>query len=347
VSELTSNAVRHGLHDVGEDLALRIGLRDDVLRIEVTDEGVGFEPPAPTGLLDAGGWGLVLVDRLADRWGVERSAPTTVWFEIDRAVRDGAHSTWPETLDPLLLDLVEAAVVATDESAVITRFNRRAEQMLGIDREETIGRSIRDVLFGSDDDAIAAALVKRIRDGNAWETEWQVPRGAWMRLSVTPLHDQRGELFGAIGALVDVSERKTIAAALQQSERRRGEAERGGAVLYAIARALSTASTLEEATPQLIAAIGEALGWQVGAMWRVDQDAGVLVFVGGWSETSATGPRFLRKSATFRMPKGTGLPGRVWDQRRPAWIPDVATDANFPEPPKRWKTDCTQRLHSR
>ncbi|HEX6008786.1 MAG TPA: PAS domain S-box protein, partial [Actinomycetota bacterium] len=330
VSELTSNAVRHGPHDVGADLALRIGLREDVLRVEVTDEGVGFEPPAPTGLLDAGGWGLVLVDRVADRWGVEPGAPTTVWFEIDRAARDGVRSVWPETLDPLLLDVMGSAVVATDTNAVVTRWNRRAEQMLGIDAAKTIGRSIGDVLFGSRNDDTAETLEKRIRDGEAWETEWQIPRGAWIRLSITPVHDERGELFGTIGALVDVSERKTIEAALRESERRRSEAERGRAVLYAIARVLSKASTLEEATPQLIAAIGEALRWQVGAMWRVDKDAGVLLFVGGWSERSATGPQFLRKSATFRIPKGTGLPGRVWDQRRPAWIPDVATDANFP-----------------
>jgi PAS domain S-box-containing protein len=329
VSELASNAVRHGPHDVGAELALRIGLREDVLRVEVADEGVGFDPPAPTGLLDAGGWGLVLVDRVADRWGVEPHAPTTVWFEIDRAARD-VRSVWPETLDPLLLDAMELAVVATDTNSVVTRWNRRAEQMLGMDAAKTIGRSIGDVLFGSLNDEAAETLVKHIREGEAWKTEWQIPRGAWIRLSITPVHDEHGELFGTIGVLVDVSERKTMEAALGESERRRSEAEQGRAVLYAIARALSTASTLEEATPELIAAIGEALGWEVGAMWRVDQDAGVLLFVGGWSATPATGPRFLRESANLRLPKGTGLPGRVWDQRRPEWIPDVATDTNFP-----------------
>jgi PAS domain S-box-containing protein len=326
VSELTSNAVRHGPRRPGDDVVLRIGLRDDVLRVEVTDEGGGFEPPPPTGVLVAGGWGLVLVDRVADRWGVEGGAPTTVWFEIDRAARDGARPPWPEGLDPVLLDLVHAAVVATDRSGRITRWNRRAEQMLGRDASNAIGRPIGEVLFGPGDETLADALLKRIRVGDSWEVEWQVPHGAWTRLSIAPMRDERGELVGTIGGFVDLSERKTIEAALEESERRRAEAERGGAVLHAIARVLSAASTLEDATPDLIAEIGQALRWEVGGMW---QDDDILRFVGSWSATSDTGPRFLRRSGEIRMPKGTGLPGRVWELRRPAWIPDVATDPNF------------------
>jgi hypothetical protein len=30
-----------------------------------------------------GGWGLFLVEKLADRWGVARNSLTRVWFEID------------------------------------------------------------------------------------------------------------------------------------------------------------------------------------------------------------------------------------------------------------------------
>ena len=38
--------------------------------------------PDPT---RASGWGLFLVDELADRWGVEPADPgTLIWFEIDR-----------------------------------------------------------------------------------------------------------------------------------------------------------------------------------------------------------------------------------------------------------------------
>jgi anti-sigma regulatory factor (Ser/Thr protein kinase) len=95
VSELVTNSVRHG--GAGEDdrlelAALREGER---LRVEVTDWGPGFDRDArrrrPTD--EASGWGLVLVERLADRWGVERHGDATVvWFELsmpERARRGG------------------------------------------------------------------------------------------------------------------------------------------------------------------------------------------------------------------------------------------------------------------
>jgi anti-sigma regulatory factor (Ser/Thr protein kinase) len=82
VSELVTNSVKYG--DEG-DLRLKIEApAPRQLRVEVVNEGASFEPRARTGsVTDAGGWGLHVVDRLADRWGVHAGS-THVWFEIDR-----------------------------------------------------------------------------------------------------------------------------------------------------------------------------------------------------------------------------------------------------------------------
>jgi anti-sigma regulatory factor (Ser/Thr protein kinase) len=82
VSELVTNAVRHG--DASGPLELHASWNDEV-RVEVCDHGEGFAPAPRLGALDEpGGFGLYLVGRLADRWGVENADGTTVWFVLRR-----------------------------------------------------------------------------------------------------------------------------------------------------------------------------------------------------------------------------------------------------------------------
>jgi anti-sigma regulatory factor (Ser/Thr protein kinase) len=85
VTELVSNSIRHA---ETQSVRLSVALAGDIVRVEVTDAGRGFIPsPRPPGRDRLGGWGLYLVDRLADRWGVARDGLTRVWFEIDARAR--------------------------------------------------------------------------------------------------------------------------------------------------------------------------------------------------------------------------------------------------------------------
>jgi anti-sigma regulatory factor (Ser/Thr protein kinase) len=85
VTELVANAVRHS--GVGPDQSLQVELRrwPRFVRIEVTDPGGHFARVRPREITDdPGGWGLVLVERIAARWGVGRGAfGTCVWFEVE------------------------------------------------------------------------------------------------------------------------------------------------------------------------------------------------------------------------------------------------------------------------
>jgi anti-sigma regulatory factor (Ser/Thr protein kinase) len=85
VTELLSNSVKHA--QTQEWITLDVAINTNGIRAVVTDRGDGFEPePVPQPHFDRpGGWGLCLVDRLADRWGVERNDGTAVWFELARA----------------------------------------------------------------------------------------------------------------------------------------------------------------------------------------------------------------------------------------------------------------------
>jgi anti-sigma regulatory factor (Ser/Thr protein kinase) len=87
VSELVTNAVRHGSCDRRDRISLAVRRRDGATRIEVTDSGSRgrvVEEVERTGASQRSGWGLPIVAELTDRWGVERGpGRTCVWCEID------------------------------------------------------------------------------------------------------------------------------------------------------------------------------------------------------------------------------------------------------------------------
>jgi anti-sigma regulatory factor (Ser/Thr protein kinase) len=81
VSELVTNALVHGAGAI----SIRIAAAPERVTIEVADEGdgdgdVALAPvPGPSG-----GWGLRVVDELAEGWG-SHAGSTRVWFSIRRS----------------------------------------------------------------------------------------------------------------------------------------------------------------------------------------------------------------------------------------------------------------------
>jgi anti-sigma regulatory factor (Ser/Thr protein kinase) len=85
VTEAVKNSVQHAGVGPEDSIGLKIALKPELVRIEVTDNGPGFEPDASRPDEDeVSGWGLFLIDQLAERWGVMQENGTTVWFEVTR-----------------------------------------------------------------------------------------------------------------------------------------------------------------------------------------------------------------------------------------------------------------------
>jgi anti-sigma regulatory factor (Ser/Thr protein kinase) len=83
-SELVTNVLRHC---TAEDHAatLTLALAPGRVTLTVTDAGPGFDPCNRSESDDpSGGWGLQVLDAVADRWWVERDGGTKVICEIDR-----------------------------------------------------------------------------------------------------------------------------------------------------------------------------------------------------------------------------------------------------------------------
>lgn len=121
-------------------------------------------------------------------------------------------------------------------------------------------------------------------------------------------------------------------------------AERRLAAGYAVGRILAAAETFADAAPQLAQVICESLDWQVGVVWRVDPEAGLLRCLEVWHAPGVEAAAFERDTRRRTFPPGAGLPGRVWAAGSLVWVPDVAAEADPSTDPARWAAAAREGL---
>jgi anti-sigma regulatory factor (Ser/Thr protein kinase) len=87
VSELVTNSIVHAGHCGNDAIRLRAGHDGSTTRVEVCDRARSRSVPEirrDTPPTAEGGRGLMLVDALSDRWGMDTcERGTCVWFELE------------------------------------------------------------------------------------------------------------------------------------------------------------------------------------------------------------------------------------------------------------------------
>jgi PAS domain S-box-containing protein len=216
-------------------------------------------------------------------------------------------------------------IVTFNEYGIIETFNEAAEVMFSCQASEVLGMPFRYLFVSSEQEACDPFLltyrpagVKRI-DGLLKEFNAQRKDGTVFPLTMTlteaPVEGHR--LFTAL--LRNETEQKLAECRL--------------AAQYAIARVLADCTTIEEATPEILRAVCESLGWQLGVLWQVEAGTQLLHCVEVWRASSDRFSEFVTLTQGMSFSKGVGLPGRIWDTGKPTWIPDVVRDSNFPRAP--------------
>jgi anti-sigma regulatory factor (Ser/Thr protein kinase) len=80
-TEIVGNAVRHAGLRGDQRIVFFARLAEDYARVEVADQGDGFDPES----VQTEGFGLRLLSKLASRWGCDcTDRGCKVWFEVDR-----------------------------------------------------------------------------------------------------------------------------------------------------------------------------------------------------------------------------------------------------------------------
>jgi anti-sigma regulatory factor (Ser/Thr protein kinase) len=82
VSEVVSNAVRHSSGHPDAPIDLLAAFDEQKVTVTVTDAGEGFTPRPRDPGSTRDGYGLYLLEKVAERWGVESRGDTKVWFEL-------------------------------------------------------------------------------------------------------------------------------------------------------------------------------------------------------------------------------------------------------------------------
>lgn len=114
-------------------------------------------------------------------------------------------------LQALLLDAVDAAIIATDLGAVVTHWSKGAQRLYGWSREEAVGRCVMELTVPESDRARARSTLVGMLPTGYWEGEFEVCRRdgstfpAYVRNALFCGLD--GERAGVVGVSVDISRR--------------------------------------------------------------------------------------------------------------------------------------------
>ena len=214
------------------------------------------------------------------------------------------------------------AIVAADAKGEIISWNNGAQNIFGYEEADVLGKSLTILMPEVYRTAHLSGMERYARTGEAHVIGRTVEvhglrRGGGefpLELSLTSWKSGKETFYSSI--IRDITERKRV--------------EKHLAAQHAVTKALADSATLMDAAAKILQATCESLGWELGGLWILDRDTNVLRCSNIWHLPSVEFTEFevLSRQTTFAL--GVGLVGAVWESGKPAWIPDVVSDPNFP-----------------
>ena len=220
-----------------------------------------------------------------------------------------------------VLDTTIDGILTIDAEGQIESFNPAAEEIFGYDAADVMGEPVTSLLAASDREVVEEALRTHRESGHAAmigaERELTGRRrdGSTFPVALSVSEVETGRRPLLTGIVRDITERK-------QDERRL-------TTQYRVAHLLTESDSLAEAAPRLLRTICEQLDWARGELWLPTADGARLESAETWQPPSTSLPAFEEAAHRTTFERGEGLPGVVWEEQRPRWLPDVRRDERF------------------
>jgi len=223
----------------------------------------------------------------------------------------------------LAIEHLPGCFVAMDQFGIIIEFNHAAEKVFRCSRHEVMNHDMAEMLIPPElREHHRRSMAHYLETGERHVIQRPVEMRAmradgstfWAELHVSVAHHQSGKT-AFVAHIVDLTESKR-----QQREI---------AVGQAIGRAIAEDNSVSDTTSDVLKAVGEYGNWDVGLAWMLDEAGETLRFAEAWLAGKDVAS-FVKRSRELSFRFGKGLPGRVWELRRPHWVTDISANPNFP-----------------
>ena len=222
------------------------------------------------------------------------------------------------------------AMIMLDEHGAVTHWNPQAEVLFGWTQEEARGQSLASLIIPEPYRREHELGLKRfLSTGQGPVLNQRLELSALRRdgqtfpVELTVTAAQLGGRFTFSGFVRDISGRKRYEA---QLARRALEAE----LLHRASVLAGEANSFTEALQGCVDIVCKLTGWPVGHVYLPDEANERLVPTSIWHLAADFPGEFREVTEHTYLPRGVGLPGRIWQSGRPEWIGNVSRDHNFP-----------------
>ncbi|MGC2618108.1 MAG: PAS domain S-box protein, partial [Acidobacteriaceae bacterium] len=121
-----------------------------------------------------------------------------------------------------------------------------------------------------------------------------------------------------------VSVRCTFRDVTQQNRR-----ERRLRIQLVVSQIIGETTSMDEGLTRVLEALCGTFSCEFAALWTVDEQQHLIRARITWAARGRSSEDFTRETQSQVSARGEGLPGMVWSQGKPGWVPDLRQDPSF------------------